>query len=228
MDIIKELEELENRLRRGEDVRKDFWRVVGRIKRLERVDDEVVVKAAEIRNALFGRKVILSHKKGFVLFSSLFVLFNVLFFVLINETFSWLLKTILLLFIEALVLYTSFLVGRGLGSALTGIRMEGFYKYNPLEFGVKIDYESYLRASQSRRFMLFFVPVAFENLVMLIQAFALVLMEVGYWIIPLAFIFANVLFSYLVHRIKKTGELHRMLRELRILMELREKKLCAR
>ncbi len=212
--MLNELLEVEREVLSGnEEAKKKFWKIVGKIKRSE-VSDEVIEKAVEIRERIFGKRVILSARAGGLIFLVMFFLSYALFLHLARIGAGLL----VLLLVELSVVYFAYLVGRCLSSLITGIKIAGFYKYTPVEFGVKIDYGSYLRASQMRRAMFFGIPILWVHAVLLSQ----IVWNIGdsAALIPGVLLVTYLPFSYVVHKKLKTGELHRFLRELKILREL--------
>ncbi len=218
VELKAAVEELKEKVERGEDVKAQFWKIVGEVKRRD-VDKEVLRDIAEIRDLIFDKKTVLSAKTGNILFPILFLLSNASFLYAALTKVSF----VLLLLLEAIVLYFTFLNGRVLGSRLTGIKIEGYYRLNPVELGMKLDFESYLKVPQKSRVLFFLTPILFEHAVLLFHALILYLAKTELHWIPLLFVFVNIPFSYLVYRVKKTGELYRFLRELKILKELSEK-----
>ncbi len=222
MSLIQELEEIERRLEKGEDVRKDFWRIVGKIKRQQISDEEVLRRAAGLRDMMFERRVILSYRTGFILFLSVFLALNALF---VAAAFGkdGSAKALAILVIEVCTIYFAFLTGRCVAARISGIEVDGFYRYSPLEFGVKVDYLSYLKAKQIGRVVLYSGAILLEHVTMLIHTLFLLAIRSSYWAIPAFFLVINLPFSYIIHKKAKTGELHRLLREYRILREVRAK-----
>ncbi len=223
MNVFEALKAVEEKIKRGEDAKKDFWKLVGVIKRTEEVDEEVLIRIAKLRDEIFDKQLILSLKSGIAIFTSLIVLTNVLFFLIASENFQFLLKAALLFAVESAVVYSSFIVGRLIGSLITGIKITGFYKYNPLELGMKLDIVSYLKAKQKNRVIFFLTPIVFENLVFLFQSFLLAYLNNEFYWVPLVLVILNFPFSYAIYKFKKTGELYRFIREVKILRELSEK-----
>ncbi len=223
MNVFEALKAVEEKIKRGEDAKKDFWKLVGVIKRTEEVDEEVLIRIAKLRDEIFDKQLILSLKSGIAIFTSLIVLTNALFFLIASENLQFLLKAALLFAVESAVVYSSFIVGRLIGSLITGIKITGFYRYNPLELGMKLDIVSYLKAKQKNRVIFFLTPIVFENLVFLFQSFLLVYLNNEFYWVPLVLVILNFLFSYAIYKFKKTGELYRFIREVKILRELSEK-----
>ncbi|AIY90741.1 hypothetical protein [Geoglobus acetivorans] len=223
MSILDELERIEKKLKRGEDVRREFWLLAGRIKRSNVRDDDILSRVARIRDEMFDRKVLFGFRAGFSAFSFLFILSNTLLYLIAFKPMPDNLKLVSIAAVELAALYTSFLVGRCLSATLTGIEVDGFYRYTPLEFGVKINYLSYLKASQRDRVLLYSGAIVLEHITMLAHTLFLLSIKSSCWIIPAFFLIANLPFSYLMHRAMRTGELHRLIREYRILREVRAK-----
>lgn len=223
MSFLDELESIEKSLETGEDVRKDFWKLVGKVKRERVTNDEVLKRIAMIRDRMFRKKLILSYRAGAVLFSTMFLLFNVLFFMTATLMSPGTVKAGLILTLELTVMYFAFLLGRCAAASLLGIKVDGFYRYMPFEFGVKINYLSYLKARQRDRVLLYAGAIVLEHITMLAHTLFLLAIKSSYWVIPAFFLVVNLPFSYAIHRMAKTGELHRLLREYRILKELKTK-----
>ncbi|ADC64214.1 hypothetical protein Ferp_0022 [Ferroglobus placidus DSM 10642] len=223
MNALEALKAVEEKIRRGENAREDFWKLVGIVKRSKSVDEETLVRIAKIREEIFDKKLVLSLKSGTVIFASLVVLSNMLFLLISFKNLQFLLKAALLFAVESAVIYSSFIVGRLIGSLITGIKILGFYRYNPLELGMKLDIVSYLKAEQKNRVIFFLTPIVFENSVFLFQSLLLVYFNNEFYWVPLLLAISNLLLSYAVYKIKKTGELYRLIREIKILRELSEK-----
>ncbi len=219
MDVRGELLEVERQIECGDERAKEkFWRLVGRIKRSEDVDDETVEVAARIRETIFGKRLVLGYKTGLAAFTFAFLLAYATTLNIASLEFE--LKYVAALFAELSTVYFAFLLGRCLASAATGIRLEGFYRYNPIEFGVKVEYRSYLKASQKARTIFFGIPILWIHLVLVSHFILLWWIDKTAAIIPGTLAATYLPFSYIVHRKLKTGELHRFLRELKILREL--------
>ena len=187
------------------------------------VSDEVARRAAEVHSILFKKKIVLSFRNGALVFSALLITSYALFFwIAFQPGLGSLYKVLLAFVVESFVLYSSFLTGRCLGGMISGIRFEGFYRYNPAELGLKLDYHSYLRAGQQNRVLLFGTPILWEHLVLLSQVIVMWIYNHFLIWIPLLLLISNLPFSYLIHRKLKTGELHRFLREMRILREIKQ------
>ncbi len=210
--VLRELEEIK---KSGDKNR--FWRIVGVVKREDVIDEDVVDEIARVRDAIFDVNVVVGYRLGAAIFFLLFIASYTFLLYLVYVELNWLIKLVLAVLLESLVLYFSFLTGRCLGSLITGIKFVGFYRYNPLELGLKLDYRSYLRAGKVRRVLLFATPILFEHVVLLSQVLILLALSSYLFLLPLLLLAVNLPFSYLVHKKLRTGELHRFLRELRIL-----------
>ncbi len=231
-DLEREIQEIRRKLDEKEDtkeVRKAFWRLVGRVKRREfQMNGEIIEKITEIREMLFKKRVILSTKKGAILFPLVFLI-SVTFFSWINICSSGVMLSsfsiIPLLFLsEFLVLYFGFLTGRLLGGVLSSIEFDGFYRYSPLEFGAKVNYKSYLKASAWKRVVLYGTTILFQGTVMLILVLIVYEYNRDAVLLPIAFLFFWIFGSFIIHLKGRTGELHRFLRELKIALELRKER----
>lgn len=78
MELIDELNQIEFELEKEGDkpeVRKKFWKVIGKIKRMniDQVDDSLILKTVKIRNKLFKKNILMSRGKGITLFSLGFI-----------------------------------------------------------------------------------------------------------------------------------------------------------
>ena len=219
MGVPEELIEIKRRLENGENIRKDFWRLVGQVKRLQICDEQVISLVSEIRERLFERKIIVGFRLGFALFSAILIFLNIVFIYTSLWMESGMIKAFITIAVEIGVIYVSFLVGRIIGSIVSGIGIEGFYKYSPLEFGVKLNYRDYLIANPKKRVALYSGALVMEHFILLTHLIFLYAVQ-SYWIIPAFFLAVNIPFSWLVHRFAGTGELHRLLRELRIMKEI--------
>jgi len=163
--ILDELIEIEKRLQQKgdtEQLRRAFWKLVGKIKRLDpsKVDAEIVEKAASIRDCLFKKKVILSVKKGLLLFFiGCFISFAVFIHINLFVSLDFLYMTALLFILGMTIVYFGYPLGRYLGGLIAGIKFEGFYRYSPGELGLKIEYTSYLKSGPRGRILLFGTPI---------------------------------------------------------------------
>lgn len=240
LTFLTELEAIEDRLEKEGDtksVRKGFWRIIGRMKRQDpgTISEPTIKKAAEIRNRLFKQSVILGLNKGLVifLFVALLALSGFVWILIFFEpTLSFLILlppfilTIafngVLLLVSVLIAYGVYPWGRFLGGAIAGVKFEGFYLYSPGEFGLKIEYTSYLQTTQSRRKWVFGFPIiwVFGSLFLLVLIAGL-LNPAGIWA-PLLFVIFFGPFYILLYY-KKTGELYRFVREHRIAREVKRK-----
>lgn len=238
--ISEELKAIEQRLEKEGDteaVRKEFWRIVGKIKRMDpdKLDEATIEKASDIRNHLFKQKVVLSLGKGLIVFFLIahltFVCFlwTLLYFEIIISLFVTLPPFILLIVLNGIILVLCLFIvygiypwGRYLGGVIARVKFEGFYRYSPVELGLKIEYTSYLQTTQSRRKWVFGFPI------LVVFGYLLVLLIISWWLnytgiwAPL-FLVSGFGIFYLIIYYKKTGELYRFIRELRIERELEPK-----
>ena len=224
VELIDELNQIEIELEKKGDkpqVRGKFWRVVGKIKRMDidQVGDSLIAKTVEIRNKLFRKKILMSRGKGITLFSLGFItsLLVFIWFILYFPSANVFIFNVVLFILELFVLYFAFLFGRILGGLLSGIKFEGFYKFSPLEFGVKLDYASYLKSGQRNRVLFFGFTILWEHIILMFQlVFAWLFRPKGIWV-PLLFLIILLPSQYVIHRFAREGELHRFIRELKIL-----------
>ncbi len=224
MGIKKDLDEKGD----TKEVRRAFWRIVGKVKRGEfQTNEEIIEEIAEIRERFFKKKIILSKTKGGILFPLGFFISMALF----SRTNACAQKlplsppqtNLLLLLSESLVLYFGFLTGRLLGGILSGIDFDGFFRYSPLEFGVKVNYKSYLQASAKKRVVLYGTTILFQVTVMSSLILIVYKFNAHAVFLPIAFFFFWLLGSFMIHLKAKTGELHRFLREMKIYLEVRRR-----
>ena len=208
------------------EVKKLFWKTISKIKRSKpnEINDQVVELASLLRDKLYPRKIVLSSSKGYAFALSGFILTFLLFlWILISVNFGFMLNTVIIFFAIFVNLYFTFLFGRCLGSLASSIRIEGFYMYDPLEFGIKMDYKTYLKASQGKRVLLFGTTIFFEVIVLLVETFIVFLINTTYAIVPMGILLIWVVGTYAIHKKARTGEMHRFLRELNILRKLKNK-----
>ena len=230
MELSKELEEVELLLKEKKNTKqakRRFWRVISQIKRTNpnEIDDHVVELASSLRDKLYPRKIILSPPKGAVLITIGFFITLMLFlWVLKTINFGFIINAVILFFALAINLYFTFLLGRCVGSLVSGIKIDGFYMYDPLELGIKMNYRTYLKASQSRRVLLFGTTLIVELTVMLIETYLTFIFKPNYVYVPILLILIWIVGLYVIHKKVKTGEMHRFLRELKILKELKSKR----
>ncbi len=214
----EEISRISQGVERGdEEARKEFWRIVGRVKRGEiTVTEEDIEELRKIRDKLFRKRIILSAKKGSVLFPLGFLTSTAIFLWanFLNLPSTYLYLSIFLL--EVPVIYFGFLTGRLLASFVSGIGFEGFYQYSPLEFGVKLNYRDYLAASQSKRVTLYATTLCFQGVVLVALSAVVFLFNPDAVLIPVGFLVLWLIGSLIIHYTAKTGELHRFLRELKI------------
>jgi hypothetical protein len=218
--LNEKIEEIRKGIERGDEkARKEFWRLVGKIKRGEiSLTAANIEEISGIRDRLFGRRVVLSVRAGSIIFPAGFLL-SLLIFIWSNLLRENAYTFLYIIFSELSAIYFGFLTGRLLGGVVSGIGFEGFYRYSPLEFGVKVSYPAYLRASQKRRVMLYATTFFFQGMVMVGLVAIAYALNPQVILIPLGFLLLWLIGSIAIHYIAKTGEFHRLLRELRIAME---------
>ncbi|MFX1562452.1 MAG: hypothetical protein ACFFDP_04010 [Promethearchaeota archaeon] len=230
MSIMDNLMAIENQLEKEGDtkrVRKAFWRIVGRIKRLDpsEKDDEVIEKAAEIRNRLFKQKVVLSIRKGIPIFSLCAIIFFALFIwatLFLSLDILWM--NIVIFLISFILLYCLYPLGRYLGGLIGHVKFDGLYRYSPGELGLKIEYVSYLKTTRRRRKWIFGFSIIWILTFLFIELLIVVVFNpIGIWA-PLFSIAFYLIFLTAIHRFSKTGELHRFIREFRIEREMSRKR----
>lgn len=241
MTFLKDLEDIERQLNTKGDTqggRKAFWRIIGRMKRQDpaSLDDDTIQKAAAIRNQLFKKSVILSVRTGLFVFflvallsfaAFLWVLLffesTVATFILLPPWIMMILLNVVLSIIAVLISYGDYPWGRYLGGVIARVGFEGFYRYSPGELGLKIEYTSYLKTTQSRRKWVFGFPILWVFcFIFILLPIAWFLNPAGIWA-PLILIILFGL-AYLGMYRKKTGEVYRFIRELRIAREVKRKK----
>jgi len=239
MTIATDLQRIEQQLASEGDtphVRTAFWRIVGKMKRQNpsRLTEAEIDRAAAIRNRLFKQPVILKVRTGLLLFfiTALFAFFAFLWALFYFESslamivslppgITAILLNITLGIFTIFIAYGIYPWGRFLGGLIAHVRFEGFYRYSPGELGLKIEYTSYLKTSQSRRKWVFGFPIPW------VFAFIIILVPIT-WLLNPAGIWAPLIicilfvFFYLVIYRAKTGELYRFIRELRIAREVKQ------
>jgi Flp pilus assembly protein TadB len=239
--FLAELNQIEKRLDQDGDskaVRKAFWRIIGQMKRQDpkNLDEACIIKAAELRNRLFKQKVILSVRKGLLLFFLIALVFfwgNITILLYLepgltavigyNLIFSIVIMNVLLAIVAVFVAYGVYPWGRYLGGVIARVKFEGFYRYSPGELGLKIEYISYLKSTQSRRKWVFGFPIIWVfGFLFIMLPIAWVLNPYGLWA-PVILIIMFGIFYLVIYR-AKTGELYRFVRELRIAREVKRRK----
>ncbi|RLI79904.1 hypothetical protein DRP05_02285 [Archaeoglobales archaeon] len=215
-EILRLSQELEGK--EDEVIKKKFWRIVGKVKRGEiEVSEEDIEELSKIRDRFFKKRIVLSAKKGSILFPIGFVA-SLAIFLWVNLNANA--YTYILLFLsELFVIYFCFLTGRLLGCLISGIGFDGFYLYTPLEFGVKINYRDYLRKKQRNRVILYGTTLCFQGFVMVVLLIIVYIYKPWIIFIPLIFLILWLFGSIAIHYIAKTGELHRFWRELKIALQ---------
>ncbi len=115
--------------------------------------------------------------------------------------------------------YGAYPWGRYIGGIIARVKFDGFYRYSPVELGLKIEYISYLKTTRSRRKWVFGFPIIWIfGIFFMLLPVAWILNPAGIWT-PLLFVLLFGVF-YLVIYYMKIGELYRFVRELRIEREM--------
>jgi len=240
MTYLSDLEKIEQGLDSEGDTkatRKSFWRIIGKMKRQNpaSLKEAEIQKATAIRNRLFKQPVIVGVRIGLLMFfitgllaflAFLWVLFyfesSLTLFILLPPGLSIILLNIVLGIITVFIAYGVYPLGRFLGGAIANVRFEGFYQYSPGELGLKIEYTSYLKTSQSRRKWVFGFPIPWVfSFIFILLPITLVWNPTGIWA-PMIIIILLAIFYLAIYR-ANTGELYRFMRELRIAREVKRK-----
>ena len=141
-------------------------------------------------------------------------------FIILPPFFTILALNAILLVLMIFMAYGAYPWGRYVGGVIARVKFDGFYRYSPAELGLKIEYTSYLKTTQSRRKWVFGVPVIWVfGIFFILLPIAWFLNSAGIWT-PLLIVLLFGVF-YLVIYYKKTGELYRFIRELRIEREMK-------
>lgn len=229
MPILDDLVQIENRLEVEGDskqVRRAFWRIVGKMKRLapSEVTDGEIDKATEIRNRLFRQPVIMGVGKGLLIFFLIaFFSYAAFIWALLYLEVHILVLNGILFFLSIFALYGVYPFGRYLGGRIARVKFEGFYRYSPGELGLKIEYVSYLKTTPSRRKWVFGFPIIWIFTFLFLEVvIAWFLNPLGFWA-PLIFLISFPIF-YIAITYRKLGELYRFIRELRIEREVKRKR----
>lgn len=119
-------------------------------------------------------------------------------------------------------MYFGYPLGRYLGGVVSRIKFDGFYRYSPGELGLKIEYTSYLKVEKRKRMLVFGIPKFWILFLILIQIIIVILFNPIVILDPIILLIVYILSLVATYRIKKTGELYRFIREIKI---AREKKL---
>lgn len=194
MDILDALQEIYTEVvadpkNVDKQVKRRFWQLVGRIKRMSQVDDAVIVKAAEIRDLLYEHRLGKPRSLNWLILWLLIAVVTLgyyiwdivyggytgdfvfdLIFVLINRG-----MTVMLL-IFLLYPFGRLLAGRLLGIKLDGITRDVYYLPT-----LKINYISYLKAPPPNR-MWFFVFAGYWTVLTALGAGIVGVLLGGEWI----------------------------------------------
>ena len=242
MTHLSDLEKIEHRLDTEGDTdntRKSFWRIIGKMKRQDpaSLDEAEIQKAAAIRNRLFKQPVIVGVRIGLLMFSitaivGFLAFFWVMFYfesnlamlIPIPPGLSVIILNVELGIITVFIAYGVYPVGRYLGGVIARVRFEGFYRYSPGELGLKIEYRSYLKTTQSRRKWVFGFPIPWVfTFIFILLPITWIWNPAGIWA-PAIILILFAVFYLVIYR-AKTGELYRFMRELRIAREVKRKQI---
>ena len=151
------------------DTRKRFWRLVRQIKREHDPNLDEIKVTTEIRNIMFNERTANVYSlRGYVIATTILgVLFSAMYIYacLIQVSWfnilSWTIFDILVIIVRFFGIFIAiaffYPYGRLIGGAVFGIRFDGMYFSHQKEPGLKIEYESFLKATPSNRKWLFFV-----------------------------------------------------------------------
>ncbi|MGY5860010.1 MAG: hypothetical protein RTU63_11625 [Candidatus Thorarchaeota archaeon] len=184
--MSERMSELERILEEVKDVdevapptRKQFWKLVRQIKRERKPDRAEIKTATKIRNILFEKKTSRIYDIGWFLVGEL--VFGIIFMsaytlallipVSWSSILSWGLFEILVILVRFICLFAVVALfypyGRLMVGTAYGIKFDGMYFSEQKEPGLKIEYESFLKAKPASRKWFFF----FSGLWTLIVAF---------------------------------------------------------
>ena len=165
-DILEEVSELDTI---PLQTRKRFWKLVRQIKReRDPIPDEIKV-ATEIRNIMFAERIANVYSlRGYVVAATMLgFLFSAVYFyfclipVSWYNIFSWTLFEIMIIVVRFFGIFIAiaffYPYGRLIGGAAFGIKFDGMYFSHQKEPGLKVEYESFLKAKPSDRKWFFFI-----------------------------------------------------------------------
>ncbi|TFG32138.1 hypothetical protein EU528_04335 [Candidatus Thorarchaeota archaeon] len=182
---LSKLKQIHEDIRKNDEVsiatRKHFWKIVREIKRERDPDDEEIKTATIIRNILFERRI--SRVYSLSWFLGVETLFGIFFGLVYVSTFnipiswfdiiSWNIFEVLIILIRFFCIFTMIALfypyGRLIAGRAWGIKFDGMYFSAQKEPGLKLEYESFLRATPTKRKWFFF----FSGLWTFITAFGL-------------------------------------------------------
>jgi hypothetical protein len=169
---FKELEAIIEEVKRTDNIsqptRKQFWKLVRQIKQEMNPDSEEVAKATEIRNFLFANRARRVYSLGwFLAVETVFgILFLMSYISALSVPVSWFnmlswsvleLLVVLVRFFSIFAMIALFYpYGRLMAGAVFGIKFDGMYFSEQKEPGLKIEYESFLKAKPTNRKWFFF------------------------------------------------------------------------
>ena len=169
---MSELERILEEVKDADEVaaptRKQFWKLVRQIKRERNPDRAEIKVATKIRNILFERKTSRVYDLGWFLVGELVfgILFGLVYVAALNIPVSWFnilswgffeIFVILLRFFSLFALIALWYpYGRLMAGTGYGIKFDGMYFSAQKEPGLKIEYESFLKAKPAKRKWFFF------------------------------------------------------------------------
>ncbi len=151
------------------DTRKRFWKLVRQIKREHDSNHEEIKVATEIRNIMFAERTanVYSLREYVIAATVLAFFFSVVYIyacsipVLWFNIFSWTYFEIFVIIVRFFGIFLAiaffYPYGRLIGGTLLGIKFDGMYFSHQKEPGLKIEYESFLKANPSNRKWFFFI-----------------------------------------------------------------------
>ena len=199
------------------DVKKEFWRLVGQIKRIPNPEEDVIAKASEVRNLLYQARLGRAFPTKLVV-----PVWCLLGLVGPGLDYFWALAqpaTIGILLARFIcvggVVAFFYPLGRLIAGRLMGVHFDGVARDPYWEPTMKINYPSYLRAPAPKRKWFFFLA----GLVTPITGF--VTGCIGFWLASdmIGFLVAGILGLYAVlalRGIAKLGEMAHFRRERKI------------
>ena len=178
-ELERILEEVKDTDEVAPSTRKQFWKIVRQIKRERYPDIKEIKLATKIRNILFENKTSRVYSLGWFLAGEYVfgIIFGIVYVLALFIPVSWFnilswgffeISVILVRFVGLFAVIALFYpYGRLIAGAGYGIKFDGMYFSAQKEPGLKIEYESFLKAKPTNRKRFFF----FSGLWTLILAF---------------------------------------------------------
>lgn len=220
-NLVKEIERILTEVEKAENDQKAiklFWRAVGIAKRHDVPEKSLAVKLEKIHQKLTSDRMVFGFKEGSAVIITLLIINFALLRFTIHSDSEYKFPAFLILLIFSV--YGIFLTGRILASLITGIKLKGYYFYNPVELGMILDYSSYLMAGQKRRVLFFLTPIVFEFCILTLMSVLLWYSGFEYFYIPVLVALLGLLGMFTGWKFAKTGELYRFVREYRIFKDI--------